>query len=299
MNYLKIILKGILLGVVSIAIPGLSASTVAIMIGVYSLMIDSISGILKNFKKNFPFLISLILGFFIGALVGAVIIKVVYELFPLIVVLLIVGCILGSIPKEFKKLIPGFKKPSNIITLLITIALLFSYSLFLKEGIAIDFANMLLGDYIHLFFVGIFTSITLVIPGVDFAVVFLALGYYSSFINVAFELIIFNHFAYNLSIFGVYLLGYGIGAFLFSNIIKYLMHKFQSQTIFASFAFILTAPIIVLKTCIIDNPSFVFVPLELAIGIIVMIVCFILIFLITFKPKNNKTETITETPMSD
>ncbi len=288
MKYIGIIIKGMLLGIVSIAIPGLSASTVAIMIGIYALMINSISGIIKQFKKNFPFLISLIFGFFIGALVGAVFIKVVYELTPLIISLLIVGCILGGIPIEFKKLIPQMKKVSNIITFLVTIIILFSYSLFIKEGIAINFTNMAVGDYIHLFFIGIFTSITLVIPGIDFAVVFLALGYYGSFINVAYDLITFSNFGYNLSIFGVYLLGYGIGAFLFSNIIKILMNKFKSQTEFSSFAFVITAPIIVIKTCIIDNPSFRFSTWELVLGIIGMIICFILIFMIALKKKGRE-----------
>ncbi len=288
MKYLKIILKGVLLGIVSIAIPGLSASTVAIMIGIYALMINSISGIFKDFKNNFAFLISLIFGFFIGALVGAVMIKVIYELTPLVVTLLIVGCIVGSIPSEFKKLLPEMKKISNIITFLVTIIILFSYSFFIKEGVAINFAQMELGDYIHLFIIGIFTSVTLVIPGIDFAVVFLALGYYSSFIDVAYSLITFSRFGYHLSILGVYLVGYGIGAFLFSNLIKFLMNKFESQTAFASFAFIITAPVIVIKTCIFDNPNFHYSILELVMGIIGMLLCFILIFYIIQKKKTKE-----------
>lgn len=289
MKYLKIILKGILLGIVSIAIPGLSASTVAIMIGTYTLMINSISGILRDFKNNFPFLISLIFGFAIGALIGSIFIKVIFELTPLVITLLIVGCILGSIPKGFKDLLPNIKKPSNIITFIITICIIFSYSFFIKQGIAIDFLNMSVGDYIHLFVIGIFTSATLVIPGIDFAVVFLALGYYNDFINIAYNLITFNNFLYNLSIMGIYLLGYGIGAFLFSNIIKYLMNKFKTQTDFASFAFVIAAPVIVIKTCIFDNSSFHFVPIELVLGIIGMLMCLIFIYYITFK-KNTKRE---------
>lgn len=285
MKYVSIILKGILLGIVSIAIPGLSASTVAIMIGIYALMIHSISGILKDFKHNFPFLISLIFGFFLGALTGALVIKVIYELTPLVVILIIIGCILGSIPMEFKRLLPGFKKASNIIVLIVVIVLLFSYSFFIKEGVAINFDQMELGDYIHLFIIGIFTSVTLVIPGVDFAVVFLALGYYYSFIDVAYNLITFSNFLYHLSILGVYIIGYGIGAFLFSNIIKALMNKFKSQAEFASFAFVIAAPIIVIKNCIIENKSFHYSIPEIIIGSILMIIFFSLILFMTLKKK--------------
>ena len=54
MNGLKkliIYLEGILLGFVSLAIPGLSASTIALEIDIYYDMIDAISNIFKKFKR--------------------------------------------------------------------------------------------------------------------------------------------------------------------------------------------------------------------------------------------------------
>ena len=52
MKKLSILLKGIVVGFVSCAIPGVSASTFAIILGVYYTMIESISMILKNMERD-------------------------------------------------------------------------------------------------------------------------------------------------------------------------------------------------------------------------------------------------------
>ncbi len=294
MKYVIIALKGILLGVASVAIPGLSASTVAIMIGTYGLLIESISGILKDFKKYFPFLGSLVLGFFLGAILGSISVNIIYVLFPLPIVLVIIGSIMGSIPSTFMSLSNGIKKPSNILVFIFVIALIILYSVCLNETTNIQFNDMTIGDYIHWFFIGVITSVTLVIPGVDFAVVFLALGYYYAFTNTIYELVTFTNVLPNLGIMGTYLIGYAIGAFLLSKLIKYLMNRYSQQFQFASFAFVIAAPAIIIKTCIIDNTNFNYSRAELVIGIILGVIAFVTIFLLCRffqkRKKINETE---------
>lgn len=294
MKYVIIALKGILLGVASVAIPGLSASTVAIMIGTYGLLIESISGILKDFKKYFPFLGSLVLGFFLGAILGSISVNIIYVLFPLPIVLVIIGSIMGSIPSTFMSLSNGIKKPSNILVFIFVIALIILYSVCLNETTNIQFNDMTIGDYIHWFFIGVITSVTLVIPGVDFAVVFLALGYYYAFTNMIYELVTFTNVLPNLGIMGTYLIGYAIGAFLLSKLIKYLMNRYSQQFQFASFAFVIAAPAIIIKTCIIDNTNFNYSRAELVIGIILGVIAFVTIFLLCRffqkRKKINETE---------
>ena len=55
MKKITILFRGILIGFASIAIPGLSASTVAIILCLYYQMIDAISSIFKNFKESLHF----------------------------------------------------------------------------------------------------------------------------------------------------------------------------------------------------------------------------------------------------
>ena len=292
MKYLIIALKGILLGIASVAIPGLSASTVAIMVGTYAIMIESISGILKDFKKYFPFLGSLVLGFFVGAILGSISVNIIYVLFPLPIILIILGSIIGSIPSSLITLLPKVKKPSNWITFIVVTALIVVYSFCIKEGGAIEVHNLTWGDYVHWFIIGIITSTTLVIPCVDFAVVFLALGYYYAFTNMIYELVTFKNVVTNLSILGTYLIGYGIGSFLLSKIIRYLMNKYNDEFQFASFAFVIVAPVIIIKTCILDNHNFHYSTLELIIGTILGLLSFIIIYLLIrlFQKKNKEKQ---------
>lgn len=86
--------------------------------------------------------------------------------------------------------------------------------------------NMPLSDYIMLMVVGLITAGTLVIPGMDFAIVLLALGYYNAFIKLlsVWEV---SHILDNLIILGVYLISYCIGVFLLSKLIKSLFKNMK------------------------------------------------------------------------
>lgn len=281
MKKLIVYLKGILLGFVGLAIPGLSASTIALEVDIYYEMIDAISNLFKRFKKSIIFLLFLVLGYFSGGFIGSVIINTVYKDFPLVIILLIIGFILGGIPNMSLKLKPGLKKVSCYITMAVIIALLLAFTFLVKNGEQITFDNMQISDYIILFFVGVFTSSTLVIPGVDFAVLLISIGYYHALIELIAEIFIFEDFLHKLLVLGVYLIGYGIGSFLLSKLIKLLLDKFQIQSQFASFAFVLIAPFIVIKKGIIDNPNFSFNITECIIGAVLGIIAMVSIFLVT------------------
>ena len=55
-------------------------------------------------------------------------------------------------------------------------------------------------DYIKLLIIGLITSITLVIPGMDFAVVLLSLGYYYAIMDLMKNLLFLNDVLNNLLI---------------------------------------------------------------------------------------------------
>lgn len=283
MKHLITYLKGTLLGFVGLAIPGLSASTIALEVDIYYPMIDALSNLFKKFKTSVIFLIFLILGYFSGGFIGSVIIDGVYKLYPLVIIILIIGFVLGGIPKMASNLKPGLKKVSCWSTMFIIILALLAFTFLVKNGEQITFDNMELSDYIVLFFVGIFTSSTLVIPGVDFAVLLLALGYYNALIDLIANIFVFTNFANKLLVLGVYLIGYGIGSFLLSKIIKTLVDKFQEEGKFASFAFVVIAPFIVIKKGIFDNDMFSFDVVQLIIGIILGIIAFFGMFFLMKK----------------
>ena len=57
MKKIIVYIKGIILGFVGLAVPGLSAATVALEVGIYQPMIEAISNIFKKFKSSIIFLI--------------------------------------------------------------------------------------------------------------------------------------------------------------------------------------------------------------------------------------------------
>lgn len=292
MKKLSISLKGILIGFVSVAIPGLSASTIAIILGIYYLMIDAIGGLFKNFKKSITFLFFLIVGFGIGSFIGANLVSLLYDTYPLVTVLVILGFILGSLPKMIKEIQPYMKKLSNwlVVVVIWAILLCFTFVVIRAEEVSL-YIDMPFIDYIVLCIVGIITAGTLVIPGMDFAIVLLSLGYYQAIMGLlnAFD----ESFFSNILVLCVYLVGYGIGAFLLSKLISTFAKKYDVKMKFANFAFVAISPFLVIQQCIINNPYFdthhigsdsILVP-----GILLGFVAFVIIFIINALHKENDT----------
>lgn len=278
---LIIIAKGILIGFVSVAIPGLSAGTFAILLGVYYLMIDSLSNILKNFKKSMSFLIFLMIGFAIGAFVGALSINALYEQYPLIVVFVIFGFITGSMIPMMKKLVVHAKNAINWIIFALVIIVILSYTIFITQGelVSLD-KNMAIGDYIKLAIVGLITSITTIVPGFDFAIICLSLGYYYSIMGTLANIVQFHEIIHSLIVILTYLAGNVTGMILLSKLVKKLYVKCPVQVEFASAGFVAAAPFVVFRNCITDNPNFAFTNGQFVFGAFMSLIAYGIIALI-------------------
>ncbi len=288
--YIVLFLKGILLGAVSVGIPGLSASTIAILIGTYYSLINAMSNINKDFKHSILYLAFQMTGYLVGSFVAAKGFEFVYNKYPVIVVMVIIGFILGGIPKMAKECKPGVKKPSCWVVLGSIIGLLILYSFLVIKGEAVSFDDLTITGYIILFVVGLITSSTLVIPGVDFAVLLLAIGYYEPLMSTISSIGASKaDTIHSLIVLGIYFAGYLIGSVLFSKLVKLLISKFFIQTQFASFAFVIAAPIIVVKKFIDDNPEFTYTVSHLIIGGVLAVAAFLSLFLIP-SPSTKKHE---------
>ena len=171
-------------------------------------MMESISMILKNFKKSMSFLVFMLLGYAIGALLAAILVSTIYDKYPLAIVIIIICFIVGSLPNMIKDLIPHIKKVSGWIVFIVIVGLFIAYSGFVVKHEEITFVDMNYVDYIKLLIIGLITSITLVIPGMDFAVVLLSLGYYYAIMDLMKNLLFLNDVLNNLLILGTYLVGW-------------------------------------------------------------------------------------------
>ena len=296
-QYIIVLIQGALLGLTSVGIPGLSASTMAIIIGIYFYMVNCIADIFKNFKKHIFFLLTLLIGFIIGVFVAAYTITLLYEKFPLFTAGAIIGLILSSIPSMIIKLKPYYKKPSCYITFLVVLITITSYNLLSNaEVYSMTFPTppnfvFLIG----MFFIGILGSAAFVVPGVDFAVLMIAMGIYNPFMNMITELLNFGNpdyatmFGYNAKILFAYLLGFIVGLLILAKGIRRISKTYSGQTQFAALALVVSAPLIVIKTGIIDNPNYYSDTTQIIYLIITAITAFI-IFMFVKLTTMNKTK---------
>ena len=256
MNKLVLFLKGILIGFASLGVPGLSASTIAIVLFVYYDMIYAISHIFSKPKKSLSFLAVLLMGYAIGCLGGAWAVNTLYVLYPIPVIAAVLGFLIGSVPRMVAESKDDFKHWPNWVVMVVVASVFLVYALVITNGQSVSFETISFPkDYIMILIVGIVTSTTLVIPGVDFAVTLMALGYYYAFIDLVGNFSALFASPSRLFLLAAYLIGYGIGSFAFSKGLRYLIKRFPRQLHCVNLAMVTVAPIIVIKKCIIDNPN--------------------------------------------
>ena len=284
LDYVLILIKGMLLGITSVGIPGLSASTLSIVLGIYFLMINSIADIFKDFKKNIKFVAPLLIGFLLGVGLAAYTIVILFEHFPLITTFAIIGFIISSLPSMIMKLKVYFRQPSCILTFIVILAILTAYNVIRPQNTGMVFPEKV--TFVYLFgmaVIGMFAAATFIIPGIDFAIIMLSIGIYYPFMNMIKSFIDFNSPNYldtaanNGMILTAFLIGLLVGLALFSKLIKFISKKYTAQTQFASLAFVVAAPTVLVRTCIIE-PGVVVDPIQLTFLIIIAITTSLLFF---------------------
>lgn len=79
---LLLILKGFIIGS-SMSVPGVSGGTMAILLGIYDQMIQSVSHFFQDIKKNMLYLGKICIGGVLGLFSLAFLIKTLLETFPI------------------------------------------------------------------------------------------------------------------------------------------------------------------------------------------------------------------------
>ena len=94
--------KGFILGIANI-IPGVSGGTLAITLGIYEELINTISHIFSNLKKSLSFIIPIGIGAVISVLAMSKLINYSLGKFPIPTTLFFIGLIVGGLPLIYKK----------------------------------------------------------------------------------------------------------------------------------------------------------------------------------------------------
>ena len=105
-KWFMVTIKGFIIGS-SMAVPGVSGGTMAIVLGIYDRLLGAISGLRKNFKENAWFLIRFALGAGVGLVALYEVIRGLLEVFPIPVSFLFFGAVIGGIPTLVEKIKPA------------------------------------------------------------------------------------------------------------------------------------------------------------------------------------------------
>ena len=215
----------------SVIVPGISGSSIAIILKAYDKLMYSFSNIFKRFKACVLFLLPILAGIVVGFGLGLILVKLLLEAFPFITICFFVGLMIGTYPILFGE-IKGESlnaKKTGLFSLGVLIPLIFTaISFFAVTDNSLDTIG--LGHYVLFLIIGILISLTQLIPGLSATVLLMIFGYYTALMDgIGRELL--SNFRLIL-VYVVLLVGFAIGTILFSKIINKLLNTVRKSFFF-------------------------------------------------------------------
>lgn len=243
-EFIETFVKGIIIGLSNL-IPGISAGTIAITLGMYEKIINSVSNLKKEFKSNAIFLMLIVVGMILGLLGFSNVISYGMNNFPLATKLLFLGLIFGGLPILYKEIKNNYET-KNITSLVISMLLVVGLSLLSGKGTLANLSDLNILALLKLLLVGMVAAVTMVVPGISGSLMLVLLGYFEPIVNTLKSLshgkdIINNSLP--LIPFGI---GVLVGVVLAVKLIKYLLNNFKVTTYFAIVGFVLGSIITIL-----------------------------------------------------
>jgi len=225
-DYLILFFKGVFMGIAD-AMPGISGGTIALLVGIYEELVNSISRLnlriisefkIRDFnsfwkKINGNFLIILILGISISLISFVKVSASLLENYPLFVWSFFLGLIFATIYVIFKLINKWYL--TNFIILFFCIFFSVYISSF-NVGVTNEISLL------YIFMSGIIASSAMILPGISGSLVLVILGVYSYMIKSLDNL--------ELVVIFTFIFGSLIGLLSFSKILKYLFKNYRDLT---------------------------------------------------------------------
>ena len=217
--------------------PGVSGGTIALILGVYKKLIESIDAIsVKNFKTltldlfwkkiNGNFLVSLFTGILSAVFTLSFLIDYLIHTYPIALWSFFLGLLVNSI-FILKRLVNNWSY-LNIGLLVLGAIISFFLTQITPKGTDIGL--------IYIFFCGFFGIIAMILPGISGAYILLILGAYQTIINLI-KMALKSLSSFNLDLLipiytKLFIFGFGIlvGLRIFSSILKWLFDNENDKT---------------------------------------------------------------------
>ena len=296
MKFLEHIIIGIIIGISNI-VPGVSAGTMFVILGIFKklidqvgLCLDEVKTMVKNitkfkeknggiravgimFKNIFisqkTFLIPIAIGMIFAIYFVAKLFSILNPEQILYRNYIFLGLILGGIPALFKELKKGTdivnikkRKISIYIFMIIGFAMMFVLYLLKVNGIGlrkIGYEELSITMALPLFLVGAVAAASMVIPGISGSMVVLILGYY--------ELMTVSISKLNMIFIIPFAIGILVGIMAILKLIKYLLDKHYTRTYSCIAGFVIGSLLMVFPGLPVGVMGYVITIVCIAIGI--------------------------------
>ncbi|XID94053.1 DUF368 domain-containing protein [Paenibacillaceae bacterium WGS1546] len=217
----KAIFKGMAMGMVE-TVPGVSSSTIAMLMGIYEKLIEAIGNLTsRRWKEGVSYLIPIGIGMVGGFIVSVLVISYLLEHYRQPTHFLFMGLVIGILPSLWKSSLQEGRGSFRFVHYLVMLLAIFAVAAtrFLDDSGTAAMTELTAGDYLFLFVSGWLASTALVLPGISGALVLTILGVYYTAITAISE----------LDIPVVLTIGSGIaaGVLITSKLIRFLLNRYK------------------------------------------------------------------------
>ncbi|EZH65934.1 hypothetical protein DH09_13995 [Bacillaceae bacterium JMAK1] len=242
MNW-KNIWKGMAMGMVE-TVPGVSSSTIAMLVGIYERVIGSISDLTtKRYRQGALFLIPVGIGILIGFFLSIQVVEYFLLHYTIPTHFLFIGLVIGMLPfiwesgqQHIKNKSTTPYKPIQFVVMIVFFMALVLLNTVLDYDKTV-MTDLVWTDYLFLFFAGWLASTALVLPGISGALILMILGAFYTAVDAI--------TSFNLDVIIAVGAGVVIGVLITSKLVRYLItHRRQST--YAGIVGLLAGSIIVL-----------------------------------------------------
>lgn len=238
-NFLKRVLQGVVLGVALITTIG--GGTMAVLLGVYDDIINSIADFRKKPRESLQLIIPMALGGIVGIVVFLIPIRYLLRNFRFITLAAFVGLTIGGL-RVFRDSLQGNFKISNI---LYSIAgFIFVFSIGAVTWFAGFSVNLVSFDALQLFLLFAVAFISMgghVSPGISGTLLLLAFGYFEEVIKLFERFLLFQSVNFWNDFLAVAVFGIGslLGLLAIAKLYKVSFEKSRTKTNFTILGFII------------------------------------------------------------
>lgn len=238
-KHLIVFIKGFIIGAVMV-VPGVSGGTMAVLFGMYTLLIEAASNLFKDFKKNALFLVSFVLGALPGFYLTSKLMGTILDKYSTIVVFFFAGVILAGLPVVVKE--AKIKKINwkDIIAILCGIGVIVGITFLPETNTSIlSGGSVSVVDVLFLLLVGLMVCVSMVLPGISTFHVLYVFGLYDD-VTTAIA---------NLDIMFLLPLGVAIiiGILLLAKVVSYCLKRFPEIVYCVIIGFVIASVVVMFE----------------------------------------------------